>query len=349
MPEATPLTIAVVVNPVTTASTVFGIYDLFASAGRDWKLLTTGEPGMPRARPVLVSSSTRPFEAANGVWMRAQETYRSCPAPDIIYVPELLVAPEEVPDGRFRREAAWLRACFERGATLASACSGTLMLAEAGLLDGCEATTHWAYCDAMAKRHPEIAVQPNRFLVASGEGQRIITSGGGTSYQDLGLFLIARFFGAEEAMQLAKAYLIDWHSQGQLPFSSLARASQTRDRHIADMQQWIAEHYPHPTPVAAMVEWSGLAERTFKRRFTEATGLPPLEYVHSIRLEEAKQILETTDTPIGEIATEVGYKDESFFRRLFRRKVGLNPHAYRQRFRSFRKVLIEAENIDHER
>lgn len=344
MTDARPLTLAVVVNPVTTASTVFGIYDLFASAGRDWKLLTTGEPGTPRARPVLVSATNRPFEAANGVWMRAEATFRTCPPPDIVYVPELLVAPEALPDGRFRREAAWLKACFEQGATLASACSGTLMLAEAGLLDGCEATTHWAYCDAMAERHPKIDVQPNRFLVASGEGQRLITSGGGTSYQDLGLFLIARFFGADEAMQLAKTYLIDWHSQGQLPFSSLARASQTRDRHVADMQQWIAENYAHPAPVAAMVALSRLPERTFKRRFKEATGLTPLDYIHSIRLEEAKQMLETTDATVEDIAADVGYEDDSFFRRLFRRKVGLSPRAYRQRFQSFRKVLVEAEN-----
>lgn len=344
MSEKKPLIIAVLVSPLTTASTVFGIYDLFASAGRDWNLLATGKAGTPRARPVLVSSTTRPFQAANGVWLRAQETFRSCPPPDIVYVPELLVAPDEVLHGRFGREADWLRACFERGATLASACSGTLMLAEAGLLDGCAATTHWAYCDALAARHPEIEVQPNRFLIATGKEQRIITSGGGTSYQDLGLFLIARFFGADEAMQLAKIYLIDWHSQGQLPFSSLARAMQTRDRHIAEMQEWIAENYAHATPVAKMVALSRLPERTFKRRFKEATGLPPLDYVHSIRLEESKQMLETTDSPIEEIAAEVGYEDDSFFRRLFRRKVGLTPHAYRQRFRSFRRVLVEAES-----
>lgn len=344
MPENKQLIIAVIVTPEVTASTVFGIYDMFASAGRDWAFLTEGVAGRPRAKAVLVARNTRPLQVANGVWLRPEESFRTCPTPDIVYVPELFVPAEAPPTDRFKAERRWLRQCYAHGTTLASACSGTLMLAEAGLLDGHEATTHWAYCDGMAARHPQVDVQPNRFLVASGEGQRIITAGGVTSYLDLGLFLIARFFGAEEAMQVARSWLIDWHREGQLPFASLARAAQTRDAQIADMQTWIAEHYAHPAPVTKMVDLSGLPERTFKRRFKEATGLPPLDYVHSIRLEEAKQILETTDHPIEEVATEVGYENDSFFRRLFRRKVGLTPRAYRQRFQSFREVLVEAES-----
>ncbi len=344
MPERNQLIIAVIVTPEVTASTVFGIYDMFASAGRDWAFLTEGEAGTPRARSILVARTARPMEVANGVWMRAEETFRTCPPPDIVYVPELFVPPEDAPNDRFKAERRWLRQCYAQGATLASACSGTLMLAEAGLLDGHEATTHWAYCDALDARHADIDVQPNRFLVASGEGQRIITAGGVTSYLDLGLFLIARFFGSDEAMQVARSWLIDWHREGQLPYASLARSAQTRDGQIAEVQEWIAEHYAHPSPVSEMVSLSGLPERTFKRRFKAATGLPPLDYVHSVRLEEAKQELETTDRPIEEVATEVGYDDDSFFRRLFRRKVGLTPRTYRQKFQSFRKVLVEAEN-----
>jgi transcriptional regulator GlxA family with amidase domain len=106
----------------------------------------------------------------------------------------------------------------------------------------------------------------------------------------------------------------------------------------------IAENDAHPSPVTEMVELSRLPERTFKRRFKKATGLSPLDYAHSIRLEEAKQMLETTDRPIERIAVDVGYQDDSFFRRLFRRRVGLTPRAYRQRVQSFRDVLVEAEN-----
>jgi transcriptional regulator GlxA family with amidase domain len=126
-----------------------------------------------------------------------------------------------------------------------------------------------------------------------------------------------------------------------LPVSSLACSRQVEDRHIAAIQEWIAENYAHPAPVAAMVDMSPLPERSFKRRFTQATGFTPLEYVHALRIEEAKQFLETTDLAIDAVADEVGYDDGSFFRRLFRRKVGLSPHAYRLRFSSFRKALAD--------
>jgi transcriptional regulator GlxA family with amidase domain len=116
------------------------------------------------------------------------------------------------------------------------------------------------------------------------------------------------------------------------------------DRHVAAVQEWIAENYAHTAPVAAMVERSTLPERSFKRRFTHATGLTPLEYVHTLRLEEAKQLLETTNVAIDVVANEVGYEDGSFFRRLFRRRVGLSPHAYRLRFSSFRRALANAHD-----
>src|SRR5262249_26857952 len=131
--------------------------------------------------------------------------------------------------------------------------------------------------------------------------------------------------------------------------SSLARSGEAFDRHVAAVQEWIAGNYAHPAPVAAMVEQSRLPERSFKRRFTQATGLTPLEYVHTLRLEEAKQLLETTDFAIDVVANEVGYEDGSFFRRLFRRKVGLSPHAYRLRFSAFRRALINAHDAARDR
>lgn len=337
-----PLTIAILAAPETTASTVYSLYDLFCSAGRDWDLLTKGEAGSQRARPMVVAARDDGFEAANGAWIRAHRTFADCPTPDVVYVPEIFVAPGEPIAGRFEEAMAWLRHCFEEGAILASACSGTLLLAEAGLLDDCDATTHWAYCDALRRRYPRVAVHPARCVVASGTGQRIITAGGGTSYLDLGLFLVARLFGEDEAVRLARIYLIDWHASGQLPFSSLACSRQVEDRQITAVQEWIADNYAHPAPVAAMVAMTPLPERSFKRRFTRATGMTPLDYVHTVRIEEAKQLLEKSDLQIDAIAEEVGYEDASFFRRLFRRKVGLSPQAYRVRFGSFRKALRTA-------
>jgi len=336
------LSVALLAVPECTASTIFGIYDLFSSVGRDWELLTRSAACQSPFLPAVVARSRDELRAANGVRIRPDATLDELAAPDILCVPELLIPPETGINGRYPDEAAWIAHAYEHGSVVASACSGTLLLAEAGLLDGREATTHWGYCSTLEKFYPSVKVHCSRVLVSTGDGQRIITSGGGTSYQDLTLFLVARFFGLQEAMHLAKVYLVDWHQNGQLPFASLARSRQYDDRIIASCQEWIAENYESPSPVAAMVRLSGLTERTFKRRFTKATGMAPIEYVHTLRLEEAKQILEGTDQSIEAIANEVGYEDTTFFRRLFRRRVGLGPREYRTRFSAMRAALQEA-------
>ena len=250
-----------------------------------------------------------------------------------------MVPPGEPLDGRFDDEIAWLQRCHAAGATIATACSGAMLLGEAGLLDGHDATTHWAYCDVMKSRYPRIRVHPQRALVVAGEGQRLVMAGGGTSWLDLALYLIARYTSIDAAMQVARLNLIDWHHVGQQPFARLARSRQVEDALIARCQAWIADHYGEPAPVAAMAKLSGLPERSFKRRFEQATGMSPLEYVHTLRLEEAKQMLEASDLPIEAIANEVGYEDAGFFARLFKRNVDLTPGQYRKRFGAVRRAL----------
>jgi transcriptional regulator GlxA family with amidase domain len=247
--------------------------------------------------------------------------------------------PGESCAGRFDPEIAWLRRCYGEGAMLATACSGAVLLAEAGLLDGREATIHWGYTASLAANYSDIKVNPARSLVLDGEAQRIIMAGGGTSWQDLALYLIARFVGLKEAMEVSRINLIAWHDIGQQPFASLITAKQTNDEAVVRCQEWVALNYAEANPVAAMSRLCGLPERSFVRRFSRATGLAPLNYVHAVRLEEAKQLLETSDLPVEAIANEVGYEDASFFGRLFRRKVGITPARYRRRFGSLRKVL----------
>ena len=171
------------------------------------------------------------------------------------------------------------------------------------------------------------------------EGQRLVMAGGGTSWQDLALYLIARLVNLEAAMQMARLYLIDWHESGQQPFARLSASRQSDDAVITRCQLWVADHYGEPSPVAAMTRLSGLAERSFVRRFQQATGLSPLQYVHHVRLEEAKQLLEGSEDSIEAIAGQVGYEDAGYFARLFKREVNLTPAQYRRRFAGLREVL----------
>jgi transcriptional regulator GlxA family with amidase domain len=315
------------------------MYDLFRGAGRDWGLIVDGVPGAAAVEPLVVARSPGLFTAANEAPIRADAAFDDCRVADVICIPELMVSPDEPITGRFAPELAWLRRCHAAGATLAAACSGALLLAEAGLLDGHEATTHWAYCDAMQQRYPAVTVRAQRALVITGDGQRLVMAGGGTSWLDPALYLIARFVDVDTAMQVARVSLIDWHHVGQQPFSRLACTRQVDDAVIGRCQVWIADHYAQATPVAAMIRLSGLPERSFKRRFVQATGMPPLRYVHTVRLEEAKHMLETGTLPIEAIANEVGYEDAAFFSRLFKREVNLAPAHYRKRFGALRHAL----------
>jgi transcriptional regulator GlxA family with amidase domain len=337
--SAPPVAIALLAFPETSASVVYGMYDVFMAVGRDWGVFSGGEPGPQLMRPLVVAARAGAFVAANGVQIVPQATLADCPAPDLVCVPDLNVKPGEALSGRFKAEIAWLRQCHDAGAVVGAACSGALLLAEAGILDGFEATTHWAYCDDLKRRFPSIKVCPRRALVVSGEGQRVVMAGGGTTWLDLAIYLIALAVGVEAAMQVARIYLVNWHDLGPQPFARLARSRQSEDAVIGRCQEWVAEHYREPAPVKAMVALSGLAERSFSRRFQHATGLSPLQYVHTLRIEEAKQMLESTDQPVEAIAYEVGYEDAGFFGRLFHRNVSLTPAQYRKRFGAMRRAL----------
>jgi transcriptional regulator GlxA family with amidase domain len=146
--------------------------------------------------------------------------------------------------------------------------------------------------------------------------------------------MIARLCGAQHAIRTAKIYLLSGHQDGQLPFAVMTKRLQKSDALVHECQAWIAQNYACASPVATMAERSGLKPRTFARRFRTATGYLPMDYVHALRVEEAKQIIETETAAIDEVGFNVGYDDPTFFRRLFKRRVGLTPAAYRRKFTS---------------
>lgn len=340
--DAPLITVGLLAVADVSASTLYGIYDLLVSARRDWALLMCGRVEASAIRAVIVSRDGRPLRTANGIPVEPHASFDTCPPLDVVCVTDLMVPPAQPLQGRYEAEVAWLRAQHAAGATVCSACSGAVLLACTGLLDGEEATSHWGYCDALQRAHPRTRWQPDKPLVIAGEGRRLVMAGSGTSWHNLALYLIARHVGAEAAMQVARLNVLDWQATSPLAYAAMARSAQVSDPVIARCQTWAAEHYPSDAPVAAMVRLSGLAERTFKRRFALATGMAPLEYVHTLRLEEAKQMLESGAQPVEAIALDVGYQDAGFFSRLFRRKVGLTPAQYRRRFGSLARRLHAA-------
>ncbi|MDH3669199.1 MAG: helix-turn-helix domain-containing protein, partial [Paracoccaceae bacterium] len=212
------------------------------------------------------------------------------------------------------------------------------VLAEAGLLDGRESAAHWAYVDLFRRCYPTVKMREDSVLCLSAEDASIVTAGGVSSWQDLALYLIARLCGQQQAIHTAKVFLFAGHEDGQLPFSAMTRAVGTSDAVIAECQSWIAKNYTVENPVHRMAERSGLNSRTFARRFRSATGYQPIDYVQALRVEEAKQMLEMSETGLDEIAVGVGYDDPASFRRLFKKKAGLTPSAYRRKFQGISAI-----------
>jgi len=333
-----PLVVAIVATPEAGASCLYMLVDVLSSVGRDWEVMHGRVPKQPRFLPRLVSSDGSDFIAPNEIKISPHGSFDDFPDPDLILIPDFLIPPGTKLNDDYLKIADWIRAAHGAGAIVASVCSGALLLAASGLLDGEEATTHWGYCDTLALHYPEVKVRGNRVLIPSGIEHRIITAGGASAWDDLLLYLIGRLAGPEEALRIAKLYLLQFHGEGQLPFTALSAGRQHEDRLIAQCQHWIADNYAIENPVAAMSELSGLSERSFHRRFRKVTGRSPMAYVQAMRTEEAKQMLETTDMAIDDVGHEVGYGEPASFRRLFRRSVGVSPSAYRRRFQPLFKM-----------
>lgn len=337
MPISKPtrkLSIGLLAVPESSAAVIYGLHEVFSCVGTVWQMLTGDRVRSREMQPRIVGLATDPMMTTLRVPLVPDTTFADRAVMDVVIVPDLFLEPEPDLTDRWPDAIEWLTAQHRDGATICSVCTGALLLAQAGLLDGREATTHWSASPIFKTQFPDVNLKPERVLSHSGPHHDIITSGGSASWTDLSLYLIARFCGEEEARRIAKVFLFGDRSQGQLPFAAMVRPKQSDDATISKSQEWIAEHYDCPNPVAEMTVRSGLTERTFKRRFRRSTGYTPIDYVQSLRIEEAKHMLETTEQPIEEVAEQVGYEDSGSFRRLFKRQVGISPHQYRQRYMS---------------
>jgi transcriptional regulator GlxA family with amidase domain len=318
--------------PDSAASTLFGLFDVMNSFA-----LMGGLSAAPGTRPPfhaeIVGERAGPLVVASGVAVNVQRAVDTVETSDIVIVPSIVLRPGGWEKQRYPRLTEWLRRMHQRGAALCSACSGIFLLAETGLFDGKDATVHFGYAQDFAATHPAVPVHPERALVISGPHEELVTSGASTSWHDLVLYLIARYAGSTTAQEAARLFALQWHQDGLTPYIVFRGKSDHGDAAIQDAQHWLSTHFSVANPVEAMIKRSKLAVRTFKRRFTEATGMSPIAYVQRLRIEDAKRRLERTDASVDEISWRVGYEDAAFFRRLFKRTTGLAPAAYRKRFR----------------
>lgn len=324
--------VSLVALPDAVVSTLFGIYDVMNAFALLGPLATNVKPRRP-FHIEIVGERKGALTLASGIDVEVQRAVDTIESSDIVIVPSILLRSDGWAKNRYPRLVQWLRQMHERGAVLCSACSGVFLLAETGLFDGKDVTVHFGYARAFATAYPAIPIHPERVLVITGLREELVSSGASTTWHDLMLYLIARFAGSTTAQEVARMFALQWHQDGLAPYIIFEGKIDHGDAEIHSAQQWLNQHFSFANPVHELIKRSKLAERTFKRRFAQATGLTPIAYVQRLRIEDAKRRLERTEDSVDEVSWRVGYEDAAFFRRLFKRSTGLTPGAYRKRFR----------------
>jgi transcriptional regulator GlxA family with amidase domain len=299
-----------------------------------WPDMTAAEPGEALLEVSIVAASDDPFRCFGEILVEPHAALADVDEVDAIVVCDMYTPIDRPPRGRYVAETHWLRRMHARGTLVATVCSGSVLLAESGLLDGRSCASHWAYATLFEEAYPRVRFRPEKVLELAHEADGLITGGGVTAWQDLALYLIARYCSPEHAAATAKVYLLDRHDYGQLPYSAMTRVVRGDDAVIGRSLDWIEGHYAVGNPVSAMAEEAGLLPRTFARRFAAATGRRPIEYVHGLRVEAARRLLEGGAAAVDDVGYGVGYDDPTFFRRLFRRATGMTPAAYRRKYAS---------------
>lgn len=223
----------------------------------------------------------------------------------------------------------WLRKTAPKATRVVSVCSGAFLLAEAGLLDGKKATTHWLACDQLAARYPAIDVDPDPIFVRDGN---IATSAGVTSGIDLALALVEEDLGRDVALTIARHLVMFLRRPGNQTQFSAQLVAQAESRPLREVQRWITENPAEHLTVEVLAEKTNLSPRQFARVFTAETGMSPGRYVDRIRLEAARRKLEDSKATIAKIATDCGYGTTETMRRAFIRSLGVSPAEYRRRF-----------------
>jgi transcriptional regulator GlxA family with amidase domain len=268
-----------------------------------------------------------PVSTSSGLRLLPDDDLRTVAAADIH---TLIVPGGEGTCSPDRALIEWLRTNAPKAHRIASVCTGAFLLAEARLLAGKRATTHWASSDALARRYPDVQVDPEPIYIRDGS---ISTSAGVTAGIDLSLALVEEDIGRDAALAVARHLVVFLRRPGgQAQFSAQLRAQVAQRAPLREVQQWITERPAADLSVQALAARAGLSPRQFARTFAAQTGMPPGRYVDRVRLEAARRLLEDTGDGIEQVARCCGYGTAEAMRRAFVRTLGVSPARYRHRF-----------------
>jgi transcriptional regulator GlxA family with amidase domain len=321
------LTVAIPALSDTASLGTAGLMDALNKGDAAWALADQGD----RSRVFevrLVGLDRSPVACRDGVQLHPTATAVTLHAPDLVVVPGLDDDLEPSLE-RNRPWVDWISRWHAAGARIATSCTGAFLAAEAGVLAGRPATTHWRFADELQRRYPTIDVRADRMIVDTGD---IITSGGATAFLTLVVYLLERFGGHARANLAAKMLLIDGYRPSQLPYVAGVPGRSHDDRVVHEIQAHIDAHLDCPMRIGNLARQFGLSSRTLARRFTNATGRSPQTYLATARIQHAKRLLETTTHSVDQVRVLAGYHDPAAFRRVFKLGTGLSPTDYRHAY-----------------
>ena len=282
------------------------------------------ELNVPWYRFAVCSAEGRSVRAAGGIRVTARYSLKILERADTIVIPGWRDADEAPPPALLRR----LRAAYERGARICSICSGVFVLAAAGVLDGRSATTHWRYAERLQQRFPRIKVEPNALYVDDGQ---VMTSAGSAAGLDMLIHLVRRDYGPKIANRVAQRLVIPPHRDGdQAQF--VPRPVADEAGRLARLLDWIRANLRSEHSIASLSRRASMSPRTLLRRFKEATGLAPNEWLVRERIAVARELLESGRISVEQVSDRAGFGSQESFRRHFRVLVGVAPGAYQRRF-----------------
>jgi len=319
--------VAILAAENSVLSTIASPMDMFLQAGVLWNI-TMGEKPSPLFKVQIVTSDGKPVTAAGNVPIIPACSMYDVEDPDLIIIPSqgFFFDPREKNHGD---RINWLKQSYEKGSDLASVCGGAFTLASTGLLDGKTATTHWGLAKRFKKSFPKVNLRTD--LLVTDEG-RLFCGGGISADLNLSLYLIRKYCGREVALQSSRCTMVDLDSVYQSPFSVFSPEKNHTDVKILNAQEWMEKNFRNDINVQMLANEADMSVRQFNRRFKTATAETVNNYLQLIRVEAAKVDLVNTSLSFEEIATNTGYENVSFFRRVFKQNTSVTPAEYRRRF-----------------
>lgn len=327
MPNHEPFKVIILGFDGVLGSVLSGALDLFSFTGVSWQRFLDLEV-QPRFKVQIASLGGQDIRCSNRLIMQAHCDITKVEDCDLLLIPTIGDSIDKVLLQN-RDLLPHLQRLARTQADIASNCSGAFFLAEAGLLDGKTATTHWGYADKFKSDYPLVDLQENQFVT---QAENIFCAAGGSAFYDLALLLIERYCGREVSTQVAKTQIIDSKRGSQGSYSNVTLHKPHSDALVKKVQGFIENNFRQTIQISHLATMVNVTPRTLNRRFQACTSMRPIEYIQAVRIEQAKRLLESGEVTIKSLAEQVGYSDISSFSRLFKSATELTPKEYQDKF-----------------